>query len=433
MIPTDVAARLQISADAVLRPVAPTQVISDKLSDLVAGQRILAEIQALMPNGTYRAVINQRSITLALPFLAKSGDSLELVVTESNGKRALAVLAHRDSQGAVATPANTSASATLSRVGQLISDLLGGNREPRSQALPLNNHQPIANQPPVKGMDILPLLRQAIMRSGMFYESHLAQWLEGRLPKSSLLQEPQGRLPPLPNPNQPSTTANSAQTPPAQSTPANSAQPGSVRGDESARTTIQMTAEQSARAEPGATQARPNVVFVPENTATARTAAESAQTQSQIQSQAQTPVQMIAPQAQSIVQQQLLSLSTQNFVWQGEAWPGQTLRWEIEDQTDRQARDDEEVAEKWQTGLQMTLPKLGGIDARISLTGDQISITITAKTVHIKELMQLESEALRRQMSEAGLLLTSVGFATDISDELEAIHIGDGMEVAHDH
>jgi len=42
MIPADVAARLQVSADAVLRPTAPTQIISDKLSDLSAGQRILA-------------------------------------------------------------------------------------------------------------------------------------------------------------------------------------------------------------------------------------------------------------------------------------------------------------------------------------------------------------------------------------------------------
>ena len=82
MIPSDVASRLQVSADATLRPVAPAQEISDKLSGLVAGQKVMAEIQALLPNGTYRALINQRSVTLALPFSAKSGDALELLVTE---------------------------------------------------------------------------------------------------------------------------------------------------------------------------------------------------------------------------------------------------------------------------------------------------------------------------------------------------------------
>lgn len=36
----------------------------------------IAEIQAMLPNGTYRAIINQRNVTLALPFSAKTGDSL---------------------------------------------------------------------------------------------------------------------------------------------------------------------------------------------------------------------------------------------------------------------------------------------------------------------------------------------------------------------
>ena len=39
MIPADVASRLQVSADTTLRPVAPVQEISDKLSGLVAGQQ----------------------------------------------------------------------------------------------------------------------------------------------------------------------------------------------------------------------------------------------------------------------------------------------------------------------------------------------------------------------------------------------------------
>ena len=49
MIPADVASRLQVSADTALRPVAPTQEIADKLSGLVAGQKVMAEIQAMLP------------------------------------------------------------------------------------------------------------------------------------------------------------------------------------------------------------------------------------------------------------------------------------------------------------------------------------------------------------------------------------------------
>ena len=64
MIPADLASRMQVSADTTLRPVAPTQEISDKLSGLSAGQRVMAEIQAMLPNGTYRAMINQRKFVV---------------------------------------------------------------------------------------------------------------------------------------------------------------------------------------------------------------------------------------------------------------------------------------------------------------------------------------------------------------------------------
>jgi hypothetical protein len=98
MIRADVANRLQPAADIALRPAPPAQEITDKLSGLVAGQRLLAEILSLMPNGSYRALINQRNVTLALPFAAKSGDTIELEVTESDGKLTLAVVAAAGSE-----------------------------------------------------------------------------------------------------------------------------------------------------------------------------------------------------------------------------------------------------------------------------------------------------------------------------------------------
>ena len=150
MIPADVASRLQVSADAAQRPVAPAQEIADKLPGLVAGQKVMAQIQSLLPNGTYRAMINQRSITLALPFSAKSGDALELQVTEANGKLALAVLSRPGAEGAQ-TPGTAT---TLSRTGQLINNLFTGSRQAQGSggntpapALPLNGNQPISAGP----------------------------------------------------------------------------------------------------------------------------------------------------------------------------------------------------------------------------------------------------------------------------------------------
>jgi hypothetical protein len=198
MIPSDVASRLQVTADAALRPVANIQEITDKLAGLAPGQRLMADIQALMPNGTYRALINQRDVILALPFSAKAGDSLELEVVSSDGKLTLALRSPPPGEGGKAHA--ESVPTTLSRTGQLIGSLFGnsGNTKSSPTLTPtaLNGNQPIARSPPISAQDILPLLKQAITQSGLFYESHQAEWINGRFDKNALLQEPQGKLPP---------------------------------------------------------------------------------------------------------------------------------------------------------------------------------------------------------------------------------------------
>ncbi|MBR8421228.1 flagellar hook-length control protein FliK, partial [Burkholderia dolosa] len=46
-------------------------------------------------------------------------------------------------------------------------------------------------------------LAQAVSASGLFYESHLAQWLAGQRPLAALMREPQARLAAAPAPAQP--------------------------------------------------------------------------------------------------------------------------------------------------------------------------------------------------------------------------------------
>ncbi len=193
LIHADTGARLQGPGEATLRSPPSTQEITDKLSGLFAGQRLLAVIQSVMPNGTYRALINQRSVTLALPFTAKTGDAIELEVTASAGKLTFAVRAPNLAQTAGVDP---SSSTRLSRTGQLIQGLLGhsGDGKASAAALPLNGNRPISEQPPRSGQELSPLLQQAVRQSGMFYEAHQAAWVAGRLAQAELLQEPQARL-----------------------------------------------------------------------------------------------------------------------------------------------------------------------------------------------------------------------------------------------
>ena len=453
MIPSDVASRLQVSADAALRPVAPAQEIADRLSGLVAGQKVMAEIQSMLPNGTYRALINQRSITLALPFAAKSGDSLELQVTESDGKLALAIVAAANEGG---QPAAATTSATLSRTGQLISSLFAEARDAGGSkaAATLNANAPLGATP-VSAQELLPQLKQAITQSGMFYESHQAEWVEGRFSKAALLQEPQGKL------SSPATLAAQAQAdaalpvqasntpPPATNLPA-SALPADeaaapllpkmltgasdmVAAPASALTADEAAAPLLAKALADAGDAGDAVTAHTSEAATDKTAAplpskapigagevvtarhdtsevgNASTTPPQAQSKA--PGQLVAPQAQALVQQQLEALATQNFSWQGQIWPGQEMRWEIEEDAAHRDTGGDETAAKWATRLHLTLPNLGEVDAHIRLQGNEITLSMTAGSEATRTLMRAARVALRSQLDQAGITLASMGVA----------------------
>lgn len=377
---------MQVSADAALRQVAPAQEISDKLSGLVAGQKVMAEIQSLLPNGTYRALINQRNITLALPFSAKSGDTLELQVTENDGKLALAVVSRQDGGGEASQSAAASTTATLSRTGQLISTLFSTaqNAEGGPAAAPLNANQPISAAP-AQAQDLAPLLKQALTQSGMFYESHQAEWVEGRLTTSALLQEPQGKL---------------------SSPSAFNIAPADEQSATLALKAPATAAEQAVRAPAGGERAT-------EASASPRAAAEALQSGSVDASKAGAAHQpeqvVIAPQMQGLVAQQLEALATQNFSWQGQVWPGQEMHWEIEEDTPRRRQGDDETAANWSTRLRLILPKLGEIDAQIRLQGNQISLAMHADDADTRALLRTASAALRGQLDEAGLTLAAIG------------------------
>lgn len=208
MIPSDVASSLrlilpdqQAATNAQTLPVVAAQKIADVLSNLVPGQRVLAEIQALLPNGNYRAIVSQRDITLALPFSAKAGDTIELEVTESDGKLTLAFVTNKTDAAAIKT-GQESVPTTLSPAGKLIGNLMSGidGEGKRAPAAPLNGNQALVESMPKIAADLAPILKQAVTQSGMFYEAHQAQWVAGQLPTEALRQEPQSKYSPAPIP-----------------------------------------------------------------------------------------------------------------------------------------------------------------------------------------------------------------------------------------
>lgn len=185
MIPVDLAARLRLLTESAVNPVSPVHEVAGELPELTAGQRFTARIEAPLPDGSFRALVAGRSLTLALPETAAPGDTLELVVTARTPRL---VVARQADESAAAQ----SAPSSFSRAAQLIGVLLaGGERAP--QAAAIARATPLLPAPPQQAAQLAPALQQAIEESGLFYEAHQAQWVAGRYPAAVLAREPQSR------------------------------------------------------------------------------------------------------------------------------------------------------------------------------------------------------------------------------------------------
>lgn len=349
MIPPDLASRLQSlhpEPPPAPQAVGAVQRLPEILSNLVPGQRVMAEIQALLPNGTYRAVVSQREITLALPFSAKAGDSLELEVVETDGKVALAFVANRTSAEQAGKQAE-SVSTTLSQAGKLIGNLMGNidDQGKRAAPAPLNGNLPLLADFAKQAGNLAPILKDALTKSGIFYEAHQARWVAGELSTEALRQEPQGKMP--------------------------------------ATATVNVVPEGKTVNTPEATQA--NLVQI------ARPEAGSP----------------IPRELTPIVQQQLDALATQNYAWQGQIWSGQKLWWEISENPENARSQDGDAMARWQTRLKLSLPALGGIDAVLHLKpGGDIAVTLTADSEASEARLRGDTDSLRSQLEAAGLKLT---------------------------
>ncbi|MFY3923256.1 flagellar hook-length control protein FliK [Achromobacter xylosoxidans] len=193
-------------------------------------------------------------------------------------------------------------------------------------------------------------LRAALQTSGLFYESHLTDLVFGRSNPSQLQQEPQARL-----------TRSGVPTDADTARPRAEPQAGGGRAGD-------------ANAAPGNTNApAPG-----------------------------TPVSGIHQDLTLLVRQQLDVLANQALTWQGEAWPGTPMEWEVE--RDPYGGDPESAVPTWATRLKLDLPRLGLVDARLNLAGDQIVLQLVAP--HSAAEINDSSDQLRSRLLAAGLTLS---------------------------
>ncbi|AOY94716.1 hypothetical protein BKK79_22725 [Cupriavidus sp. USMAA2-4] len=344
---------------------------------------------------------------------------------------------------------------TLSWTARTILDLVE-----RTDGTAVRGGQPLLPAAPA-GAAAAATLRSALTmlvnQSGMFYESHLAQWFNGARSLDALRQEPQGRLPAAPRPDAQDgaaagTTAQAAQAAPAATPDARPAPPvlllpaptpTPAPADAAARPALpagetllaaQPDGDTDAAshspprpaqpdghaAQPGAAAPRPGNLAAEAYAAVARgTARPARELQATGSDSAAQPARagvpdaqeaargaapIIHPASENLVRQQLDLLASQQFRWTGEAWPGVPLDWEIQPQT----WDDTgggATDRAWSTRLRLTLPNLGEVEARLSLHGTGLQALLLTPDRAVATRLNAERSALAGNLSANGLVL----------------------------
>lgn len=304
---------------------------------LTIGQSLSGQVKSLA-KGIALVDIAGQTVAMRLPHAAQPGDTLRLRFA-GHMPQAVFLLEAPDQPAADDAP-------QLSPTARLLSDLV--QRLPERNALPtLTPPLPLFDQPGAAPAEMALALRTALVRSGLFYESHLANWAVGLDSLDGLMQEPQNRLAAAENARVAAENARAASLP------------------------------VSAQALPGPAADGEQKPLNP----------------------------MLA-----LLSQQLQVLESPQFAWRGELWPGQPLAWEVRQEPEtahgetRAFGDD--AARSWESRLELTLPRLGKLTVHLRLDAERaFSIRIAPERPEVEALLQGDQGRLLSRMSDAGCAL----------------------------
>jgi hypothetical protein len=302
------------------------------------GERMRLQFLSSAPRVTFALVPNEADSA------SPSGASVRSPPVEiSPSARSLAALV-ASLRGGAPPGTNTAGGAAAGVSAQAAQGAASSSRTP--PAHPIFAAQALLPAPPADSRLLAAALRTAIEESGVFYESHLRQWLAGERSTEALLREPQGRVTPALPPSLPAA-------------PPDEATAGAER------------APHAASAPPAAaTRAEP-----------------------------------VDPQLLTQIRMQLETLDARQLVWQGQPWPGQPIEWRIDDPPQREGGQGAEFA--WTSQLRLVLPRLGEIEAQLALGSRGLSLRLSAHDARSGEVLRAAQADLAHALEQAGLRLTA--------------------------
>jgi flagellar hook-length control protein FliK len=292
------------------------------------GQKVQGTVQTQVAPNVFNVRVATQLLQMQLPAFIRSGDTITLQVVSQQPRLTFTLAA---SSNPVSTPES------LSSTSRLLSSL-------SQQPLERSYVRPIQSSPLWAGEKALPdttqlagKLHEALSQSGLFYESHQAQWIAGSRPTTQLLLEPQNQLPNNQLPQNPSSK----------------------------------NMDSAMSLNPTVSEPRLAAPSIPEH-------------------------------LQTLVQQQMSALETHQVLWQGQVWQGQEMRWEVrEESPHRNAQGVEEG--QWITQINLDLPNLGGVSARLSFNGNALNLSLDVSDAQAREKLGNASPQLMAALSERGI------------------------------
>ncbi len=173
-----------------LVPVQPVQNATERdqaapraaFEHLAIGQTLTGLVKRLA-KGVSLVEMEGQTVAMRLPHPAAAGDTLKLRFAGHMPQPVFLIEAPE-------TAAREGPE--LSQTARMLSDLM--QRVPERILPTLTPPGPLLDQPATQPAELAFALRNALVRSGLFYESHLASWVAGQDSLDGLMQEPQNRL-----------------------------------------------------------------------------------------------------------------------------------------------------------------------------------------------------------------------------------------------
>lgn len=317
------------------------------LDALSVGQPILGRV---LSNSQTEAtvLIGAQPVRMELPVKVSVGDTLQLVFSGRN-PHPVFLLAAVDRPPHVA--------AHFSGAALLLGELMALTRDKQAPAA-VHGQNPLLDEAPLYPAILAIGLRSALSKSGLFYESHLGDWMNGNYPLAGLLQEPQGRI----------------------------------------------SFSTLARRE-GAPDLNDRIT-----TAGANVLASPVDSPADSES-------VVAPEMHNLIAQQLQLLENHSLIWRGEAWPGQAMEWEVaRDYVEDASRDGGTTATSavWATEIKLDLPRLGMVTLNIRLDAQShFDVHLAADDGTAGSIMELARPEIMQKLLAAGCNVQSLSVEKD--------------------